>query len=104
MNQLDQMPEISEHVLSGLKADQSLKHRILLSASELPKQKIRLRTVVALCSLSVLLILLCVFAGHFSVKKADSLQIISAGSNRLTAPVDLQDVIDKASDLMKTGP
>lgn len=104
MNRLNQLPEISEQILSGLKADNSLKHRILLAASESPKQKIRFQTVVALCSLSILLILLCVFAGSFSSGSRDSIQVISAGSHRLSAPVDLQDVVDKASDLIKTGP
>ena len=36
MNSLENLPEISEHVLSGLKADSGLKHRILLSASSAP--------------------------------------------------------------------
>ena len=51
MNSLENLPEISEHVLSGLKADSGLKHRILLSASSAPAvRKYSFKTVVALCS------------------------------------------------------
>ena len=61
-NRLCRLPEISDHVLSGLKADEALKHKILLSvASDCKKRKTSLRTVIALCCLSAVLVLLCVF-------------------------------------------
>ncbi len=97
MNRIDHLPEISEHVLSGLKASEDLKHRILLSAvSPSSPRKYPLRTVVALCSLSVLLILLCVFA--LNSGKPSDLQVIPAGSRHSTPPVSLVNVIEKAAE------
>lgn len=110
MNQLDRMPEITEHVLAGLKADDSLKHRILLSASEnRSSEPTRKKTVLALCFLSVLLILLCVFAARMPSWQSGSpdLHIIPAGSHRIISPVNLRTVIDQASGIQenetKTG-
>ena len=60
MGKFERIPEVTEHVLAGLTADENLKHRIFLAASApATKKKYPLRTVVALCSLSVILILLC---------------------------------------------
>ena len=102
MNRLNRLPELTDQILAGLKADDSQKHRILLSAAESSGtgKKIKYRTVIALCSLSVLLILLCVFAsGWTGDRKASDLQNIPAGSRRNESPVNLQTVIDRASDL-----
>ena len=33
MNRLERLPEITDHILSGLVADDQLKHRILLSSA-----------------------------------------------------------------------
>ena len=63
MNRLERLPEITDHILSGLVANDQLKHRILLSsATQNSGKKVSLRTVIALCSLSAVLILLCIFA------------------------------------------
>ena len=103
MDQLNRVPEVTEHVLSGLKADQHLKHRILEAAVSSPrKTAFRPKTVIALCSLSVLLILLCVFvSGLGSKSPAGNIQVIPAGSHRNSSPVNLQTVIEKASDLIQ---
>jgi hypothetical protein len=106
MDHLNKLPEITDHVLAGLKADESLKHRIFLSAAATPKERtFRTGTVVALCSLSVLLILLCFFAARFPSGQAKpvDIQVIPAGSNRIVSPVDLQQVIDRASDAASNG-
>ena len=72
MNRLQRLPEITDHVLSGLKADDRAKHRILLAASGsqapggMHQKTVRFRTVVTLCSLSVLLVLMCVLISYQS--------------------------------------
>ena len=103
MDRLKQLPEITDHILSGLQADDRLKHSILLAASSAPqKGKTYFRTVVSMCSLCVLLILLCVFATTFTVKSTNpDLQNIPAGSRKSSSPVNLQTVIEKASDLLE---
>jgi hypothetical protein len=92
------LPEITDHVLSGLKADESLKHQILLSAaSGREKRKTSYRTVIALCCLSAVLVLLCVFA--LGSKPAGDIQVIPAGSRRSSPPVRLEEMIDEAAEL-----
>ena len=101
MDRFDRIPEVTEHVLDGLKADDALKHRILLAASSRssePKRNYSFRTVVALCSLSVLLILLCVFAISANTRKTADIQVIPAGSRHSTPPVSLETVIEKAAE------
>ena len=105
MNQLDRMPEITEHVLAGLKADESMKHKILLSAAGVrPQQQIRSKTVVALCCVSVLLILLCVYVTQITGWKSHTseFEVIPAGSHRVISPVNLGTVIDQASGLQES--
>ena len=103
MDQLNRIPEITDHVLSGLKADQRLKQRILEAAASSPRKvSFRPRTIIALCSLSVLLILLCVFiAGLAGKNPSGNIQVISAGSRRNSSPANLQTIIEKASDLIQ---
>ena len=105
MDRMKQLPEITDHILSGLQADDRLKHHILLTASTAhQKDKQHFRTVVSMCSLCVLLILLCLFATTFTGKSANpDLQNIPAGSRRNSSPVNLQTVIDKASDLLENA-
>ena len=107
MNRLEQLPEVTNHVLSGLKADDSLKHRILLSAAESSRvNPFRFRTVIALCSLSVLLILLCVFVARAPVNYGSTadIQVIPAGSRRIVSPVNMQQMIDQASGIDRDAP
>ena len=99
-NRLRRLPEISDHVLSGLKADEALKHKILLSvASDCKKRKTSLRTVIALCCLSAVLVLLCVFT--LDSKPKEDIQVISAGSRHSSPPVRLEEMIDGATELAK---
>jgi hypothetical protein len=98
MNRLERLPEITDHILSGLVADDQLKHRILLSsATQNSGKKVSLRTVIALCSLSAVLILLCIFG----IRSGNSgeLQVISAGSRHSSPPVKLESVLEKAAEL-----
>ena len=98
MKHLDRLHEITEHVLSGLKADDALKHRIFLSAASSSKEKkYPLRTIFALCGLSALLILLCVFA--LQPKTTGDIQVVSAGSRHSTPPVILENVLEEAAEL-----
>ena len=101
MDQLEKLPEITDYVLSGLKADDALKHRILLSAADSSRSSpYRFRTVIALCSLSLLLILLCVFINQMPLngKPESDIQVIPAGSHRIVSPVNMQQVIDLVSE------
>ena len=104
MDPLKSLPEITESVLYGLKADDEGKHRILLSASTGTQTKtVRMRTVIALCSLSLILILVCGLLLNLSQgKQPAQLQVIPAGSHRNSAPVNLQTVIDRASELIQS--
>ena len=98
MNRLENLPDITDHVLSGLKADDTLKHRILLSAtSPSSPKKYSFRTVAALCCVSALLILLCVFAIRSDT--GGDIQVISAGSRHSAPPVKLECVLEKAVEL-----
>ena len=98
MKQLERLPEISDHVLSGLKADDDLKHRIFLSAASSPKEKkYPFRTVFALCGISALLILLCVFV--LRTENSGDIHVVSAGSRHSTPPVILETVLEKAAEL-----
>ena len=103
MERLDQLSEITDHVLSGLQADESLKHRILLSAAGSARKtsQFRMKTIVALCSLSVLVIILCIFVTHipFENSAPAEIRVIPAGSHRVVSPVNLQQAIDQASEL-----
>ena len=97
-DRLRHLPEISDHVLSGLKADEALKHKILLSAaSDREKRKISFRTVIALCCLSAVLVVLCVFA--IGSKPEGDIQVISAGSRHSSPPIRLEEMIDEAAEL-----
>ena len=98
MDQLKQLPEITDHILAGLQADDGMKHNILLSAAdETTKYRLHRRTVFSLCALSLVLILLCVLAALMPQKTMTSdIQNIPAGSHKKTAPIQLQNVIDQA--------
>ena len=98
MKRIECLPEITEHIFSGLKADEKLKHRILLSAaSGSPSARYPLRTVVFLCSLSILLVLICVFA--LQPKGSGNIQVIPAGSRYSSPPVHLETVLEKALEI-----
>ena len=100
MDKLNRLPEVSEDLLSGLKADDALKQKILLSAANpAPARNPRYRTAIALCCLSFLLILLCVFVSRLpAAGNTSDLQVISAGSHRESSPVNLDTVLENASE------
>ena len=101
MNQLERLPEATDHVLAGLKADDDLKYRILNSAAMTTRTSpIRARTVLALCSLSLLLILVSVFITRIPAggSSASDIHVIPAGSHRIISPVNMQQVIDQAAE------
>ena len=59
MSRLDQLPEITDHVLSGLRADNSLKHRIYQKAagvSDAPEKKSARLPLAALCAISAVMV------------------------------------------------
>ena len=105
MDQLNRVPEVTEHVLSGLKADHRLKHQILEAAVSSPGKtsfRPRPKTIIALCSLSVLLVLLGVFVSALNHNSSSgNIRVIPAGNRRNSSPVNLQTVIEKASDLIQ---
>lgn len=98
MSQLTNLPEITDHVLSGLRADDQMKQKILLSATQkTARNTISRRTFIAMCSLSLLLILLCIMVTLIPIeKKTSDIQNIPAGSYKKTAPVPIQNVINEA--------
>lgn len=69
MSRLDQLPEITDHVLSGLRADDSLKYRIYqkaAGASENRERKSYRLPLAALCAISAVMIAVFVFLGRVS--------------------------------------
>ena len=100
MDRLEQLPETTDHVLAGLKADNDLKHRIISAATATHTSPIRARTVLALCSLSLLLILVSFFITRIPAgsSNASDIHVIPAGSHRMVSPVNMQQVIDQAAE------
>ena len=102
MDQLNRLADISDRVLDGLKADNHLKKRILISAANNPiKEPFRMKTVFALCSLSLLLIVLCVFISSFPswTGSAPEIQNIPAGGRRIVSPLNLKQAIENAGGI-----
>ncbi len=103
MDQLNRLPDISDRLLDGLKADDQLKQKILVSAANAPvKKPFRMKTAVALCSLSLLLIILCMFISRFPSWKAaePEIQNIPAGGKRIVSPLNLKQVIEQAAEIL----
>ena len=95
---LEQLPEVTDHVLSGLQADESLKHRIYQKAAgvtDVPERKISRIPLIALCAISAVMIGVFVLLGNVaplsssSPDARDSVQIqtISAGVTLTESPV-----------------
>jgi len=103
MDQLNRLADISDRLLDGLKADDHLKQKILISAAHNPvKEPFRMKTAVALCSLSLLLIILCVFISRFPswTASAPEIQNIPAGGKRIVSPLNLKQVIEHAGEIL----
>lgn len=106
MSKLDQLPQISAHVLNGLRADENLKSRIYQKAAQTDAASSRTaprrRTLIALCSLSAVMIAVFVLLGALSPDRrmsdspaAVQMQTVSAGEHLDESPVQSQDVTDE---------
>ena len=86
MSRLDQLPEISEQMLSGLRADDALKHRIYRKAAgiaDTPEKKPSRIPLAALCAISAVMIAVFALLIPFSRQNGNSLpgdQLSSSGS------------------------
>ncbi len=79
MSRIDRLPEITDHVLSGLRADESLKYRIYQKAADTASGKERKSfrlPLAALCSISAVMIAVFVLLG----------QLVPFGGNTPAAP------------------
>lgn len=116
MSRIDQLSEITDHVLSGLQADESLKYRIYQKAADpsAGKERKSLRLpLAALCSISAVMIAVFVLLGQFIPFSGNTPAAPSAptsyesglssfgsgqmGSELTDSPVDGQDA-DKDAD------
>lgn len=101
MTDIDRIPEITDHVLAGLKADDELKHRIFVCAANRTQNNraFSFKAAAALVCVSLLLIISCALLTLVPSGKGSGtdLHVIPAGSHKLLSPVDMQQVIDYAS-------
>ncbi len=101
MTRIEQLPEVTEQVLSGLQAGDELKSRIYRKALEpdsVPSRRSIRVPMIALCSLSVVMIALVAVLGQVhSLNDSDAadFRTITAGARRIESPVILQTVIDE---------
>ena len=101
MSRIEQLPEVTEQVLSGLQAGDELKNRIYRKALEpdsVPSRRSIRVPMIALCSLSVVMIALVAVLGQVhSLNDSDAADIrtITAGARRIESPVILQNIIDE---------
>ena len=82
MSRLDQLPEITDHVLSGLRADDSLKYRIYQKAAEQSGERARKSSrlpLAALCAISAVMIALFVILNPMISRNADGSRDVTAG-------------------------
>jgi pyruvate-formate lyase-activating enzyme len=100
MNKLDQLPSLTSQILSGLKADESLKHRILLSAANTETKKssykLSFSALVCLCCAVIVFCLVIpqIQSSPDEMKKTE-IQVITAGSRRSSSPVHLNSIISE---------
>ena len=109
MSRIEQLPEVTEQVLSGLQAGDELKNRIYRKALEpdsVPARRSVRVPMIALCSLSVVMIALVAVLGQVrSLNDSDTADIrtITAGARRIESPVILQTIIDETVSQYTTG-
>ena len=109
MSRLDQLPEITDHVLSGLRADDALKHRIYQEAAQdgTPREKASRRPLIALCTLSAAMIAVFVLLGRIGplsrkqepeegapMSAAQQMETITAGERRNVSPIGLGSILE----------
>ncbi len=91
MSRLDQMPEITEHVLSGLRADDSMKFRIFQEAAGISGQPLSRKShrplVAALCAVSALMIVLFVLINPLVNTKKESQSSAYSAQNSTTSQI-----------------
>ena len=109
MSRIEQLPEVTEQVLSGLQAGDELKNRIYRKALE-PDSRPSRRSVrvpmIALCSLSVVMIALVAVLGQvhpLNDSNAADIRTITAGEHRVASPVVLQTIIDETVSQYTAG-
>ena len=109
MSRIEQLPEVTEQVLSGLQAGDELKNRIYRKALE-PDSRPSRRSVrvpmIALCSLSVVMIALVAVLGQvhpLNDSDAADIRTITAGEHRVASPVVLQTIIDETISQYAAG-
>ena len=109
MSRIEQLPEVTEQVLSGLQAGDELKNRIYRKALEpdsVPARRSVRVPMIALCSLSVVMIALVAVLGQVrSLNDSDPADIrtITAGAHRIESPVTLQTIIDETVSQYTSG-
>ena len=109
MTRIEQLPEATEQVLAGLQAGDELKSRIYRKALEpdsVPSRRSIRVPMIALCSLSVVMIALVAVLGQVrSLNDSDTADIrtITAGARRIESPVILQTIIDETVSQYTTG-
>ena len=109
MSRIEQLPEVTEQVLSGLQAGDELKSRIYRKALE-PDSRQSRRSVrapmIALCSLSVVMIALVAVLGQvhsLNDSNPADIRTIAAGEHRVASPVVLQTVINETVSQYTAG-
>ena len=109
MSRIEQLPEVTEQVLSGLQAGDELKNRIYRKALETDSGSSRSSArlpMIALCSLSVVMIALVAVLGQVhSLNDSDAADIrtITAGEYREESPVAPQAVSDETVSQYTAG-
>ncbi len=106
MDRLDKLPEVSDQVLSGLRADDRLKYKILQKATEPEAEKHPLgfrKPVIALSALTAVMVAVFALMAPISPSSAPSERIhtISAGNIVPESPVNMREIITRASRSMK---
>ena len=104
MTDIDRIPEITDHVLAGLKADDDKNITFTLKEDAAVtivynNRAFSFKAAAALVCVSLLLIISCALLTLVPSGKGSGtdLHVIPAGSHKLLSPVDMQQVIDYAS-------
>ena len=117
MSKLEQLPQITEQLLDGLRADDVLKHRIYQKAAQNDDNRSfrlsRRGAIIALSGLSAVMVAVFVLLGHLPSSgnpeaghSSDSsitanavetveIETVTAGEHRTDSPILLQEVIDE---------
>ena len=107
MNRLNELPDITNHVLSGLTADNRLKTKIRLKAADLSLNDVsssgtekHFRLLPVLCAIA-LLMLLSLSLLQKAVPHNGSLpeiQTFAAGEHKSSSPLSIQRILSEADE------